>query len=66
MLVLNYMQRNYHKILHSSYKRIASDSDLDEAFKSMHQSILTKIKNFGNEDCVVETILRHSIRIFEY
>ena len=43
-LVLNYKKRNDHKIFHSGAKLIASDSDIDEAFNSMHQSIMTKIK----------------------
>ena len=44
ILVLDYRKRNYRKIFHSSAKLIASDSDFDEAFKSMHQSIMTKIE----------------------
>ena len=43
ILVLGYKNRNDCKIFHSSAKLIASDSDTDEAFKSMHQSIMTKI-----------------------
>ena len=39
ILVLDYKKRNDRKIFHSSAKLIASDSDIDEAFKSMHQSI---------------------------
>ena len=31
------------KIFHSITKLIAIDSDIDEAFKSMHQSIMTKL-----------------------
>ena len=40
VLVLYYKKRNYFKIFHSSAKLIASDSDTDEAFKSMNQSIV--------------------------
>ena len=36
VLVLDYKKRNDRKIIHSSNKLIASDSDIDEAFKSMH------------------------------
>ena len=36
ILVLDYKKRNDCKIFHSSAKVIASDSDIDEAFKSMH------------------------------
>ena len=48
MLVLKYKKRHYHKIFHSNSKWTAGDSDNDEAFKSMHQSIITKIKNRDN------------------
>ena len=44
ILVLDYKKRNDCKIFHSNAKLIASDSDTDAAFKSMHQSIMTKIK----------------------
>ena len=62
ILVLDYKKRNDRKIFHSSAKLIASDSDIDEAFKSMHQSIMTKIKNYAREDCIVfNIIINHSI-----
>ena len=44
ILVLDYKKRNDRKIFHSSIKLIASDSDIDEAFKSMYQSIMIKNK----------------------
>ena len=44
ILILDYQKRNDCKIFHWSAKLIASDWDIDEAFKSMHQSIMTKIK----------------------
>ena len=50
VLVLMHKERNDHKIFHSSTKLIASDSDIDEAFIYMHQSILTKMKNYACED----------------
>ena len=65
MLVLKYEKKNYHKIFYSSSKRIATGSEIDETFKSMHQSIMTKIKNFNSENGVAETIVKHSIMIFE-
>ena len=65
ILVLEYQKRNDDKIFHSSTKLTVDDSDIDEAFKSMHQSIITKIKNSASEDWVVETIVKHSIKIFE-
>ena len=46
-------------------KLIASDSVIDEAFKSIHQNIMTKIKNSAIEDWIaIETIVNHSIKIF--
>ena len=66
ILVLGYKKRDDHKIFHSSAKLIASNSDIDEAFKSMHQSIMTKIKNYSIEDCIaLDAITKHSIKIFE-
>ena len=47
ILVLDFKKRNDCKIFHSRTKLIASDSNTDEAFKSMHQSIMTKIKNYA-------------------
>ena len=41
ILVLDDKKRNDSKIFHSSIKLIASDSDTDGAFKSIHQSIMT-------------------------
>ena len=43
-LVADYKKRNDCKIFHSSTKLIANDSDIDEAFKSIHQSIATRKK----------------------
>ena len=60
------MKRNHRKIFHSSVELSAADSDIDEAFKSMHQSIMTKMENSAGENwIVVETILKHSSKIFE-
>ena len=60
---LDYKKRNNHKIFYSSAKLIASDSDIDEAFKSMHQSIMTKIKNYACKDGIVlDVIVKHSIK----
>ena len=42
ILVLDYKKRNGCKIFCLSAKLIASDSDIDEASKSMHQSIMIK------------------------
>ena len=43
ILILDYKKRNDRKIFNSSAKLIDGDSDIDEAFKSIHQSIMTKI-----------------------
>ena len=50
ILVIEYKKRNDCKISHSSAKLIASNLDKYEAFKSMHQSIISKIKNSAAED----------------
>ena len=65
---MKYKKRNGCKIFHSGAKSIASDSDIDEAFKfkSMHHSIMTNVKKSASEDWIVtETILKHSIKVFE-
>ena len=56
------IERNSIQVL----KLIASTSDIDEAFKSMHQSIMTKIKNHACEDWIVfDVIIKRNIKIFE-
>ena len=66
ILVFNYKERNDCKIFHSRTKLIESDSDIDEAFKSMHQSIMAKIKNYACEDWIVlDVIIKHSFKMFE-
>ena len=66
ILVLQYKQINARKIFHSSGKLIASDLDIDEAFRSMHQSIMTKMKNYACEDwIVVDVTIKHSIKVFQ-
>ena len=64
-LVLKYKKRNDLKTIHSSVKVISSASEIYETFKSMLQSITIKIKNSASKDWVVETIVKHSITIFE-
>ena len=64
ILVLECTKRNDRKVFDSSVQRIANDSDIDETFKSMHQTIMTKIKKYASEDWfVIETIVNHSIKI---
>ena len=44
----------------------AIDSDIDKTFKSMHQSIMKKNKNYACKDWIVsDVIIKHSIKIFE-
>ena len=64
ILVLDYKKRNDHKIFHSRTKLTAINSDIDEAFKSMHQSIMTKIKNYADKDWIIlDVIIKHSIKM---
>ena len=64
--MLEYKKRNDRKIFNLCIKLIASDLDIDEAFKLVHQSIMTKIKIHAYEDCIVlDVIINHSIKIFE-
>ena len=64
--MFHYKKRNDCKTFHSSAKLIDGDSDIDEAFKSIHQSIMTKIENYACEDCIVlDAIIKHSIKIFK-
>ena len=66
ILVLEYKKINCCKIFHSSAKLIVSDTDIDEAFKSRHQSIMMKMNNCSSKYWnAVETIEKHSIQIFE-
>ena len=54
------------KIFHLRAELIAIYSDIDEAFKSMHQSIITKIKKYVCKDWIVlDVIIKHSITIFK-
>ena len=50
--MLDYKQGNDRKTFHSSTKLIANDSDIDKAFKSMHQSIMMEMKNSASEDWI--------------
>ena len=67
MLVLDYKKKNDCKIFHWSTKLIVNDSDIDETFKSMHQSFMIKIKSYADKDWnVLDAIIKHSIKIFEF
>ena len=54
-------------MFHSSTKQIPNDLDIDEAFKSMYQSIMNKIKNYADKYWIaLGVIIIHNIKIFEY
>ena len=63
ILVLEYQKKNNCKIVHMNNKLF---SDIDEAFISMHQSIVTKLRNYASEDwTVLDVITKPSIKISE-
>ena len=65
-LVLDYKERNDQKIFHSSTELIDSDSGINKTFISMHQIIMTKVKDYDCKDwTVLNVIIKHSIKIFE-
>ena len=67
ILVLEYKKRNDCKVFHLSAKLIASGLGIEEAFKSMHQSIMTKIKNHASKDwSVLDSVIKYSIKTFEF
>ena len=53
------------KIFHSSSKLVAIDPDIDKVFRSMHQSVMTKIENSFSEDWLAKTIVEHDTKICE-
>ena len=58
ILILDYKKRNDFKIFHLKTKLIATDSDIDEEFKSMHQSIMTNNKkNYHCKDLIVLDVI---------
>ena len=64
--MLDYKKRNHRKSFYSCTSDSASDSDIDEALKSMHQRITTKMKNYDYEDRIVlDVIMKYIITIFE-
>ena len=67
ILVLEYKKRNDSKTFHLSTDLTASNSGFEEAFKFMHQSIITKIRNYVSKDWIVlDVFMKNSIKIFEY
>ena len=60
ILASEYKKRKDDKAFHSS------DSDINEALKSMHLSVMTKSKNSASKDWIfIETIVNRRIKIFE-
>ena len=51
ILILGYKRRNDHKTFYSNTKLIASESNIDETFQSMHYSIMARIKDYTFKDC---------------
>ena len=67
ILVLEYKKRNDNKTFHLSTDLTASNSGFEEAFKFMHQSIITKIRNYvSNNWIVLDVVIKNNIKIFEY
>ena len=62
ILVLEYKKYD-DKTFHSSAELVARNTDINETFKAMHQSIMTKIINFGSKNGVAEIIVKHSMKI---
>ena len=62
ILVLEYKERSYLKIFHSSFKLIEG-----EAFKFMRESIIMKITSSASEAWIfIETIAKHSIKSLKF
>ena len=49
-------------IFHLSAKLITDESGIDKVFGPMHQSDMTKIKNYVTKDWIVKTLLEHVLR----
>ena len=49
---LQYQKKNDPKIFHSSAKLVANDLNIDEAYKSMHQSIIIETPSYTSKDWV--------------
>ena len=63
---MDYKKRNDRIMLHSIAKLTTGASDIDVAFKSMHQSTKTIIKSYDCKDWMIvsDVIIKHSINIF--
>ena len=67
ILVSEFKKIDDHKVICKIFLFITNlnvnDSDIDKAFRSMHQSIITKIKKFSL--LIVKTIVEHNIKLCE-
>ena len=67
ILVSEFKKIDAHKVIYKIFLFITNlnlnDSDIDNAFRSMHQSIITKIKKFSL--LIVKTIVEHNIKLCE-
>ena len=62
ILVLEYKKKKTCKIFNSCTKLIARDTDIDEAFKSMDQSFMSKIEHNACKNWIVlDIIMKHNI-----
>ena len=64
ILVLDFKKRNDREIFHSSAKVYASHSDIDEAFESKHQRIMTKMKNYAWKDWIILNVIIYTVLRF--
>ena len=53
--------KSVHKIFHWCVKLIVNNSDINKAFRSIHQSAITKIKKIFSDDWIVKKIVNHDI-----
>lgn len=57
--------KTIHIIFHSRAELIANDSHINTAIRSMHQSVMKRIKKITSEDYIIKTILKDDIKIFK-
>ena len=65
ILVLYYKEKNGSKIFHWGTHLVASDSEIGEAYKSMHQCRMAKKYYTCKDWIVLDIIIQHSIQIFD-
>ena len=50
------------KMYHSTTEWTVNDSDIDKAFGSIHESVMTKIKNYFIKDWIVKQLWKMVLR----